>query len=292
MKNTRSVPVGLAIALVCPSTRSQEALERLNGAFRQVYVQAKAAALEHGGPVLLVSGDKVQLFRHNLPVAEASIHPKLYHQFKAVAHVPLALQVLPDGPDQAFPAARLREMRGMVLAVRDELATWCPPAALGRQRRILDACLELMDQRLKEGRLPPGRMAAFAADMGPLLLANCAEAAAQELQQLDQAVAQLRKGMAPGEWQATRVVISTVHMAREDEISYQYFSRLLGETREGGRIVVGEGVWQPKDALDLLATHLVDEAAGGAFFGDPMRMHRDVLADGGRAWLDRHPPAP
>jgi hypothetical protein len=36
----------------------------------------------------------------------------------------------------------------------------------------------------------------------------------------------------------------------------------------------------------------VDEAAGAAFFGDPMRMHRDLLADAAKAYLDSHPLAP
>jgi hypothetical protein len=53
-----------------------------------------------------------------------------------------------------------------------------------------------------------------------------------------------------------------------------------------------EALWNEKDALSLLATHVVDEAAGEAFFGDPMRMHRDLLADAARAYLDAHPLAP
>jgi hypothetical protein len=35
----------------------------------------------------------------------------------------------------------------------------------------------------------------------------------------------------------------------------------------------------------------VDLDEGAAFFGEPMRMHRDILADGARKWLDDHLPA-
>jgi hypothetical protein len=79
-------------------------------------------------------------------------------------------------------------------------------------------------------------------------------------------------------------------MARDGEVTLQYFRRLLGEPGEGGRVVYAEGLWQPRDALDLLATHEVDGAAGAAFFGDPLRMHRDILADGAAMWLDGHMP--
>jgi hypothetical protein len=40
-----------------------------------------------------------------------------------------------------------------------------------------------------------------------------------------------------------------------------------------------------KAALELLATHGVDRGLGAAFFGDPARMHRDLLADAAMAWV-------
>jgi len=96
--------------------------------------------------------------------------------------------------------------------------------------------------------------------------------------------------MTAEDWRALRVVIIGSHMAREGEVAEQYFLRLLGEAGEGDRVVYAEGLWQPRDALDLLATHRVDLGAGAAFFGEPMRMHRDILGDGARRWLDAHVP--
>ena len=32
-------------------------------------------------------------------------------------------------------------------------------------------------------------------------------------------------------------------------------------------------------AVALLATHLIDASVGQALFGEPLRMHRDLLAD-------------
>jgi hypothetical protein len=69
-------------------------------------------------------------------------------------------------------------------------------------------------------------------------------------------------------------------MARDREIAMQYFTRLLGEATEGHRLIFAEGLFEEPKALDLLGTHLLDGAASTAFFGDEMRLHRDLLSDG------------
>ncbi len=116
------------------------------------------------------------------------------------------------------------------------------------------------------------------------------DATALEMRELYATAAAWRKQLAPAEWNALHLVMIGPHMPREQECSIQFFERLFHEPEEGKRIVYAEALWNEKDALDLLATHEVDEAAGAAFFGDPMRMHRDLLADAAKAYLDAHPP--
>jgi hypothetical protein len=101
-----------------------------------------------------------------------------------------------------------------------------------------------------------------------------------------------QKQLTPAEWSALHMVMIGPHMPRDQECSIQFFERLFREPEEGRRIFYAEAPWNEKDALKLLATHVVDEAAGEAFFGDPMRMHRDLLADAAKAYLDAHPLAP
>lgn len=66
----------------------------------------------------------------------------------------------------------------------------------------------------------------------------------------------------------------------------QYFDRLLGENSEGGRVVYSEGIWDEDKVLELMATLAVDGRIGAAFFGDPERMHRDLLGDAAKKYLD------
>ena len=120
----------------------------------------------------------------------------------------------------------------------------------------------------------------------PLVLANVAEAARAQLDGLHAAVSAWRREMTDDEWRTLHVVVIGVHMAREDELATQYFLRLLGEAEEGRRVVYTEGLWDEQRVLDLLGTHVVDGSVGAAFFGSAMRMHRDVLGDAARVYLD------
>jgi len=96
-----------------------------------------------------------------------------------------------------------------------------------------------------------------------------------------------RRDMSPREWDQLEVVIIGPHMPRENLVLTQYFLRLLHEPREGRRVVYAESLWEEKNALDLLGTHLLDGSVGEAFFGDYMRMHRDLLGDAATEYLAR-----
>ena len=148
------------------------------------------------------------------------------------------------------------------------------------------------DEVLAKGQAEPARTGELYAPDGPLLLANVEDATALEMRALYATTADWKKQLTPAEWKALHVVMIGPHMPRDGECSIQFFERLLGEPVEGKRIIYAEALWAEKDALNLLGTHFVDEAAGEAFFGDPMRMHRDLLADAAKAYLDTHPIAP
>jgi len=96
-----------------------------------------------------------------------------------------------------------------------------------------------------------------------------------------------RRGLSPQQWNQLHVLIVGPHMPREGLVVMQYFLRLLHEPREGRRVVYAESLWEEPQALDLLGTHLLDGSVGEAFFGDYMRMHRDLLGDVASQYLVR-----
>jgi hypothetical protein len=81
------------------------------------------------------------------------------------------------------------------------------------------------------------------------------------------------------------VVILGSAAPRKGSLTVQYFARLLGEPGEGARIVYAESIRDESKALDLMATWAVDTGIGVDFFNDPLRMHRDLLADVAQDYL-------
>ena len=78
-------------------------------------------------------------------------------------------------------------------------------------------------------------------------------------------------------------------MARPGNVAVQYFSITLGETWEGRfdqedlqpgkRVLASETSFDEAAAFALLATHVLDASVGKRFFGEEIRLERDLLAD-------------
>ena len=268
-------------------------LETLNSEFRAQYQQALAATLATPGPMILEEGDNLILVR-NGERTTVLIKPVGYHELKAVAHIPLALFVMLSFPQESNLSAErkksLQHYRELMVSAYETLPQrHFTPQQLERQNKIFSASFELLDGALASGEVSTKTMNTFTRQMGPLLLSNVAEATALEMRELYRTTAAWKKQLTPPEWNALHMVMIGPHMPRDQECSIQFFQRLFREPEEGKRIIYAEALWNEKDALNLLGTHEVDESAGAAFFGDAMRMHRDLLADAAKAYLDAHP---
>ena len=264
-------------------------LVTLNNAFRAEYSRAKTEALSKIGPLIIVEGSNVILVR-NGKRTEAQILPPIYHSLKAVAHIPFAVFLMFDQSDfgQLTEArvAELRDYRKLIVNAQSSLgASGFSDIQLQRQQKIINDSLTFLDAAIQNRQVEKRALDDFARQMSPVLLANVDEAARVELDALHSHVSEWRHQMTPDEWNALHVVVMGAHMPRDSEITMQYFQRLLDEPIEGRRIIFAEGLWEEPRALDLLGTHLVDGSAGAAFFEEFMRMHRDLLSDAARVYI-------
>jgi hypothetical protein len=265
-------------------------LTTLNDAFRAAYHRTKEASLDRGGPVILMEGDNVVLRRGGTRL-EVPYTPAVYHILKAVAHVPLALDVILTahaGEAALNDAAlnELREYRGQMTAAEPSLAAQGLDAEqLERQKKILAECRGFLDSVVQARHCTRGERIAFARRMTPLVLKNVGEAARAELDALHARVEAWRSEMTAEEWKSLRVVILGSALPRKENTAVQYFARLLGEPGEGPRIIYAESIRDEAKALDLMATRAVDTNIGVDFFNDPARMHRDLLSDAAREYL-------
>jgi hypothetical protein len=278
---TMSGPAGLV---------QPQALTALNDAFRAAYADAKSRVLGSAGPTLIVNGDNFALLRDGRRV-EANVGTPIYNPVKTIAHIPLAIYVTLTPGDGAIDDDRLKTLAGLralIPPAEGSLdALKLSAATLARQKQIVAASLAFLDDVTGSRRFARSSLLAFTRGMAPLVMENVAEAARAQLDATHAQVSAWRRDLSPQEWNRLHVLIIGPHMPREQLVVTQYFLRLLHEPREGRRVVYAESLWEEAKALDLLGTHLLDGSVGEAFFGDYMRMHRDLLGDAASQYLPR-----
>ena len=262
----------------------------LNDAFRAAYADAKSRVLKSSGPTLIVNGDNFALLRRGQRV-EANVGTPVYDPVKTIAHIPLAIYVTLTPGDGAVDDDRLRTLAGLRELIPPAEASLdalkLSAATLARQKRIVAASLAFLDDVTRRRSFVRSLLLAFTRRMAPLVMENVTEATRAQLDATHARVSAWRRELSPQEWSQLHVLIIGPHMPREDLVVTQYFLRLLHEPGEGRRVVYAESLWEEPEALDLLGTHLLDGSVGEAFFGDYMRMHRDLLGDAAGQYLPR-----
>jgi hypothetical protein len=266
------------------------ALTALNDAFRAAYADAKTRVLASSGPTLIVSGDNFALLRDGRRF-EANVGTPVYDPVKTIAHVPLAIYVTLTPGDGSVDDARLKTLAGLRDLIPPASASLdtlkLPNATLARQKQIVAASLAFLNDVARSRRFTRSSLVAFTRSMAPLVTENVTEATRAQLDATHAQVSAWRRQLSEPEWNQLHVLIIGPHMPREDLVVTQYFLRLLHEPKEGRRVVYAESLWEEPKALDLLGTHLLDGSVGDAFFGDYMRMHRDLLGDAASQYLPR-----
>jgi hypothetical protein len=269
-----------------------DSLAELNAEFRAAYSRSRAEMLRRSGPVILFDGERLVFLRdgerrEGTPVGAA------YHHLKAVAHLPLYVFVElaneADGPLTADARSRVTALRKRIAAVDTELDR-LDFAAGDRevQRRLVTRSARYLDGVLMAGAFQRAGLETFAAACRDEIDRNADVAAALELRHYQDEVAAWRKDLTDEAWRQVRVVVIGAQMPRRDNRVVQLFAALLGVSGEGRRIVYAEGLFETQRALNLLGTHLLDDAAATAFFGDAARLERDLLADGAAKYVREH----
>jgi hypothetical protein len=266
------------------------ALTALNNAFRAAYADAKSRVLAASGPTLIVNGDNFALLRGGRRL-EANVGAPVYDPVKTIAHIPLAIYVTLTPGDGAVGDDRLKTLAGLRQLIPPAEASLdalkLSAATLARQKQIVAASLAFLDDVAARRKFVRSLLLAFTRGMAPLVMENVTEATRAQLDAIHAQVSAWRRDLSPREWDRLHVLIIGPHMPREGLVVTQYFLRLLHEPTEGRRVVYAESLWEEPQALDLLGTHLLDGSVGEAFFGDYMRMHRDLLGDAASQYLPR-----
>jgi hypothetical protein len=264
----------------------------LNEAFRGAYAARRAAVLASMGPVI-AQVDDLLILRRGGQRFEGPARTRRYHELKAISHIPLALHMLLSDVRGALDEAmrdRLIEFRQLTTPVAAGLdRRGFTPESLARQRRILDASLAFLEQVLADNRVAPGALSALTRALFQDLVRNSEDAARDQVETMHATIGAWMQQMTPEERDQLRAVVAVSHMSRPGNVALQYFSVTLGESWEGRfdqedlqpgkRVLAAEAASDEVAAFEVLATHALDARVADRFFGDEMRMERDLLGD-------------
>ncbi|MCY0989224.1 hypothetical protein OV203_18950 [Nannocystis sp. ILAH1] len=268
-------------------------IAQLNDAFLEAYAARQRAVLAELGPSVAQVDDTLYL-RIDGRRSVGPARTRLYHQLKAICHVPLALQtILGDEGGSLDEDARgqLQELSRRTDPVVEAIAeAGLDRTQLERQRRLLDASRRFIAEVLSANGVTGPTLVAFLRGQMDDIRANIADAARDQLHTTHATFSAWVADMTPEQWTQLRVVVGAGHMDRTGNLASQYFSRALGDRWEGRferedhddpgrRVMTSEDVTDEESAFALLATHVFDTRTSNAFFGEESRMGRDVLAD-------------
>lgn len=296
------IPIIFACTHMNSIDSSEDPLSLLDRKFVQEYAKASKSMIP---PIRFVaSGSTIELY-HNTSVYKANVVPSLYNDLKTVSHMPLAVYVLirSDFGISESTRSSLEEYRQGLVRAKQALSEdrFVSTDQLERQVNIYKSSLGMVEYALSRGFVLPEELKGWARSLKALLEKNLEEAAESQILLLHSQVMFWKSEiLSESDWKEAKVVIPITHMAAQDSLYAQYFRRLfqlpqVPECSENSgwdhldeRVFTLSGPYETVDAIDEgLSNHFVDYSAGEDFFGDRYRLHRDALADGTEAALNR-----
>jgi hypothetical protein len=293
MQKTLPVLLGAAIALSSQAAAKGKAdpLDHMNRMFRAEYKAARAEVIRKAEPIIVVAFDDLVLYWKGKRIRQG-FTPRLYHEVKAVAHVPLTLYVMLHAQTGRRIGLdlekRLNDLRGRIVAAEKSLAGrpgWTP-AILRLHRTILARALRLIDGVLARARISRARLTGFARGVAPLLLASADVAARAQLSGLN-ALLNRWKAMLGPDWNRVKVANLAPRQAEPQNAQGSFVTAYFGRHLLNRRVFMTRNIFGPAGARTLLGTIYLDRAASIAFFGHPARLERDLLSDAAKRQIWR-----
>ncbi|NES19749.1 MAG: hypothetical protein F6K41_12670 [Symploca sp. SIO3E6] len=270
-----------------------------------------------GSTVLIVSASEITFChdgkKRNYKLAD---DPDIYHILKAIGHHPLGIyltlsslasknvyeitaplpfsQSEPGQTIEEYLRDRERTLKEALTELRNgQIYQVLDSQDLSQlkesQENLLQESIDYITQVLRVKEIDSKQLNKYVEQIYPYIVQGANQAAKAELEALNNLI----KTLKPKTWKSPYVVVQTAHQARYRDTATQYFEQMFNEPQGNAaerenRIVVIENNFDDNDALRLLASHIIDQKIGLAFFHDPKRMQRDLLGDAATFWLWEH----
>jgi len=280
----------LATPICAASSNSllDKALQDINSSFINAHSSAREFDLATG-PVILYRNGQLVLITNDTKVT-ANVIPPTYHTFKVFAHIPVAIYLMLSpqvgGPIDLKNLQLLRNYYKKLEYVQKNInQITLNSTDLKKQKTILSKSMQLLKTIIDNERFNNKELISFTQGMLPFISANIEGAARNQLDSIHRQVMAWKSEMAPERWKKLRVAIQGAVLARDGDLTKQYFKRLLHIEKEGLQLVYKELYFPPTPMLTLLATRSVDRGISVAIFNNPDRMFRDVLSDAAASYI-------
>jgi hypothetical protein len=277
---------------------AEERIAALDERFVQTYEATRGRLLDaQKQRALILVTEDYMLFYHRgrEPQVIGGLRPPPYDKMKTLGHVPLAIYCLlieaaDDGGTIPPPVMNeLKDYRAQLADAAEDFDTTAERASglLPQSVDIHTRALAFLDRVIEDERIGKEDLTAFGrgnvADLNAIFFA----ATKAQLDACHALMMDLKQNvLSDDDWNSLRVVVMGPHMAHKDHNFLQYFAKLLHTLKyTDKRLVYFEGE-DAEAALDLMATAILDLRASHAIFGGEGRLHRDVLADATKRYLD------
>ena len=266
-------------------------LKKIDVFFRSTYNQAREHTLRDTGPIIIASGEDLTLLYAGKEIT-GTPPPPGYRALTTISHITLSLFLLlePYGEGR-ISSDRLEQLQQLSRLAKSAKVTVTEYLAddlqlAEDQKTVIDKSCSLIDKIVAEKKWAANDLAIFLERVKPQILQNVKLAAKFRIDHFHNQMITWKRNMSEREWDRLRVIVSGAAMPRKNNLAVQYFSKLFGVRGEGLKITYAESVFSQKRALQILGTNLLDTQIGVGYFGDPWRMHRDLLGNAAAVYLD------
>ena len=270
------------------SSQLDKSLQDINSSFISAHSAARELDLAEG-PVILYRNGQLVLIKNNTRIT-ANVIFQTYHTFKVFAHIPVAIYLMlsPQG-EGLIDSKNLQLLRSyyekLEYVHKNVHQITLNSTELEKQKIILSRSIKFLRNILDNEKFTNKELISFTQGMLPFINANIESAARIQLDAIHRQVMAWKSEIAPEHWKKLRVAIQGAVLARNGDLTKQYFERLLNIEKEGLQLVYKELYFPPTPMLTLLATRSVDRGISVAIFNNPDRMFRDVLSDAAASYL-------
>jgi len=299
-----SIVLGSCPHLLSKKNSGNNALTAANDFMIQQYEETKTDFLSFTKdyPLIVLQDVNMTLYRNGKEDKKVTLEFVRYDNLKMVAHIPFSALLLTEpsvylATDDHTPypinqkdLKSIQTYLHIIENVIPELPICCNFSGeeLNRQLELVITTKTFLSNVLMRKEVSKADIDKMANLTVPTINENIKQAVITYVDGLHSIVMSWKADMSRIEWEKLHVLFLSSHMPRNGSLIMQYFARLLHTPVTSGlRVIYAEHVDTLEEALDLLATHLVDFTAGQAFFRNKISLHSDVQGNATAEYLPK-----